>query len=103
MRVKDYGSRKDANHRHIQRAFEQHYCRVKDVSGVPGFVDLVVKLGSQVRLVEIKDPNQPPSQRKLTVAEDKFWKYWGEDPLIVETYDDVRRVVEDMRFNGVIV
>lgn len=96
MRVKDWGSRKDANHGSIVRAFEQLNCRVKDVSSVPGFADLLVKRGRNIRVVEIKDPNKPPSQRKLTKAERDFWEYWGEDPIIVETLDDVMRVAGEM-------
>lgn len=95
-RVKNWGSRKDDNHAQISRYFEQLNCRVKDVSGVPGFVDIIVKRGSQIRFVEIKDPTKVPSQRKLTGAEHGFWEYWGEDPLIVETQADVIRVVEGM-------
>ena len=95
-RVKNWGSRKDGNHGEISRYFEDLTCRVKDVSSVPGFVDLIVKRGNHLRLVEIKDPSKESSQRRLTPAEQRFWEYWGEDPLVVETQQDVIRVVEGM-------
>lgn len=96
MRVRDWGSRKDDNHTLISGYFKDLGCRVKDVSSIPGFVDIIVKRGSQIRFVEIKDPTKVPSQRRLTKAEQGFWDYWGEDPLIVETQADVVRVVEGM-------
>lgn len=96
-RVKDWGTRKDANHNQVVRWFKDLMCVVKETHAIPGFVDLVIKRGSQIRLIEIKDPNQPPSQRKLTRAEKEFWKMWGTDPLIVETMDDVIRVVDGMK------
>lgn len=95
-RVKNWGTRRDDNHNEIIGYFEAMFCRVKDVSMVPGFVDIIVKRGSQVRLVEIKDPAKVPSQRRLTLAEREFWTYWGEEPLIVETQADVIRVVDGM-------
>lgn len=95
-RVKNWGTRRDDNHGEITRCFQDLLCRVKDVSMVPGFVDLIVKRGRQVRLVEIKDPAKVPSQRRLTRAESEFWAYWGEEPLIVETQADVIRVVDGM-------
>lgn len=96
VRVRDYGSRKDDNHREIKKYFEGLGCYVKDVSSIPGFVDLLVKRGTQVRLVEVKDPTKKPSARMLTKSEKQFWSEFGEDPLIVETQADVIRVVEGM-------
>jgi len=96
VRVKDWGHRKDGNHAEILGYFEDMKCKIKDVSGIPGFCDLIVKRGSQVRFVEIKDPTQVPSKRKLTEDEKEFHEYWG-DVLIVETRSDVLSVVNGMR------
>ena len=95
-KVKDYGSRKDGNHNEIKKYFEDLKCRVKDVSMVPAFCDLIVKRGHQVRFIEIKDPTQASNKQRLTGPEKAFWEYWNEDPVIVKTYQDVIRVVEGM-------
>ncbi|GAF97831.1 unnamed protein product, partial [marine sediment metagenome] len=71
-RIKGWGHRKDDNHSEIQGYFEDLKCKTKDVSGIKGFCDLIVKRGSQVRFIEIKDPTKVPSQRKLTAAEQEF-------------------------------
>ena len=96
-RVKDWGTRKDANHNDVKRWFEDLRCRVVETHMVPNFADLVVKCGSVVSPVEIKDPSQAPSARKLTKGEKEFWQYWGTDPVIVETQGDVINLVKRWR------
>ena len=95
MRLKNWGSRKDENHGEIVRYFEQLKCRVLDISSVPNACDIIVKRGQTVRFVEIKDPRKVPSQRKLTKGEQEFWDVWG-DVELVETFADVKRIVEGM-------
>ena len=95
MRVKAWGSRKDDNHAEVKRWFEQLKCRVKDVSNVPNFCDLVVQRGKVVRFVEVKDPSKVPSQRKLTKGEQQFHDTW-EGAVVVETFGDVVETVEGM-------
>ena len=99
-RVKDWGTRKDDNHKDVAGWFRALMCRVKEVHMVPGFVDLVVKCGGTVAFVEIKDPGKKPSARRLTQAEQDFWEYWGEDPVIVETQEDVFNLVDRLRKSG---
>ena len=96
MKVKNYGSRKDANHREITKHFEDLCCKVKDVTSVPGFCDLIVKTNGQIALVEIKDPLKSPSQQALTKAEQDFHDYWGK-VHIVKTYLDVVALVNCLR------
>ena len=99
-RVKDWGTRKDANHNDVVKWFKGLMCRVKEVHMVPGFVDIIVKCGNTVAFVEIKDPVQFPSDRRLSKQEQDFWTYWGEDPVIVETQQDVIDLVEKLRRAG---
>jgi len=96
-KIKGWGHRKDGNHAEILGYFEDMKCKIKDVSGIPGFCDLIVKRGSQVRFVEIKDPTKVPSQRKLTKDEKEFHDYWG-GVEIVETFADVVDVVNRMGY-----
>lgn len=99
-RVADWGTRKDANHNLIVRAYEALKCRVKEVHMVPNFVDLIVKCGGCMGLVEVKDPAQPPSNRKLSEGERTFWEYWGEEPVVIMTVGDVEEHVNKLRRSG---
>ena len=92
-RVKSWGSRKDANHREIEDALRAAGAKVKDVTKVPKFVDLVVKYRGRIFLLEIKDGSLPPSARQLTIGEDEFWRYWGEPPVIVTSPDEALEAI----------
>ncbi len=55
-----------------------------------GFPDIVVSWhGRQNYLFEIKDPNKPPSKRKLTEAEQKFHDTWPGQVDVIETAEEV--------------
>ncbi len=99
-RVKDWGSRKDANHNQVVRWFKDLMCRVVETHMVPNFADLVVKCGCRVTPVEIKDPTQYPSNRKLSKGEAEFWAEWGGDPVIVETQQDCIDLAQKLRNSG---
>ncbi len=93
-----YRKRTDANHAAIMRHLRTLGCSVKDVSMVPGFVDLVVGTGRVTELVEIKDGSKPPSAQKLTPAEERFWLTWaGRTPHVVRDLAQASRLVELMR------
>jgi hypothetical protein len=59
-----------------------------------GFVDAVIGRNGQNFLAEIKDPAKPPSQRKLTDAEEKFHSEWKGQVVIIETIDDVLKMLQ---------
>lgn len=54
-----------------------------------GFPDIVVAKDFKTMLVEIKDPSQPPSKRKLTADELKFHAKWNDIIVVAETIQDV--------------
>ena len=54
-----------------------------------GFPDLVVGFDGVNYLVEVKDPDQPPSKQKLTPDQVKFFEGWGGQICVVKTFDDV--------------
>lgn len=58
-----------------------------------GFPDLVVGFRSQNFLFELKNPNLPPSRRKLTPDEQTFFSIWKGSVHKVETIDDVLKIV----------
>lgn len=56
-----------------------------------GFVDVIAGHRGKSYLLEIKDPSQPPSKRKLTPDEQEFHRTWQGHAAVVETLDDVLR------------
>jgi hypothetical protein len=84
-------ARRDANHAHIRdRLREIPGVQVADTGGLgDGFPDLVAsRRGYGIRLLEVKDPEKPPSKRRLTVDEEEFRRKWAEWYVVVETLED---------------
>src|SRR5690348_1410877 len=63
---KRYAFRKDANHGTIKAAFEALGAGVYDAANDNAPYDLVVFWRGRTMFVEVKDPDKPPSKRKLT-------------------------------------
>jgi len=63
-------------------------------SGVgAGFPDIVVGYRGKNYLLEIKDPRRKPSERRLTPDEQDFVSDWCGQVDVVETIDDVIKVI----------
>ena len=58
-----------------------------------GFPDIVVGHKGLNYLVEIKDPRMPPSRRKLTPDEQKFFDEWCGSAVIIENEIDCRELL----------
>jgi hypothetical protein len=69
---KRYAFRKDANHTSIKTAFEALGAGVYDASNDNAPYDLVVFWRGRTIFVEVKDPDKPPSKRKLTASAVQF-------------------------------
>ena len=54
-----------------------------------GFPDAVIGFKGVNHLVEIKDGDKPPSQRKLTDDEQKWHDGWKGKVCVVENIDDI--------------
>lgn len=54
-----------------------------------GYPDIVVGKHGKNLLVEIKDPSQPPSKRKLTPDEEKFHSNWQGKVIVAMDVQDV--------------
>lgn len=66
-------ARVDANHQQIRSALEAVGWCVIDTSRIgDGFSDLVCARRGVVVFVEVKDGSKPPSDRRLTPAEEMF-------------------------------
>jgi hypothetical protein len=59
-----------------------------------GFPDLVVAYKGVNYLLEVKDPNKPPSAKKLTPDEQKFHQSWTGRIAVVETVEDVLKLIQ---------
>ena len=81
-------ARRDRNHGTIRDGLRDCGFEVRDTGGLgDGWPDLAVKHRGtgKVRLMEIKDPSQPPSKRALTPAEQEVRDLLGGLYVVVET------------------
>jgi len=85
-----YGKTVDANQLEIVKALERIGCDVCEI-GWP--LDLLVGYRQRNWLLEVKDPAQVPSKRKLTPDEQTFFDTWRGQKAKVETIDEALAVV----------
>lgn len=86
----------DRNQPDIVAAFRAAGLRVVHTHMVGGgFPDIIVGVGTQIAMVEIKDGSLSPSRRALTDAEAAFHAEWP--VAVVETVEDAERLAHDMR------
>ena len=83
-------SRVDRNQADLVLFIRQHGASFQHTHSIPGALDGIIGYrGIDVR-VEFKDPEQPPSRRRLTAAEHESIDKWkGRRPVIIETEGDV--------------
>lgn len=84
----------DSNQPDIIRAFRVLGCSVQPIHVIgKGCPDLIVGYHGESHLIEVKDGAKPPSARKLTADEQRWWDNWRGDKHIVSSLDDVKRLV----------
>lgn len=82
--------RVDSNQSRIVKELRQAGCSVAMTSDLGcGFPDILVGLKGVNVLAEIKDPNQPPSKRRLTADEKDFHDSWRGQVCVIETAEDL--------------
>lgn len=87
----------DANQGVIVRAFRDMGASVQILSSVgKGCPDLIVGVFGINLLVEIKDGDKPPSQRKLTEHEKHFHESWKGQVCIIQSVDDAFMLIKEM-------
>lgn len=97
-------ARKDANHGEIKNAFESIGCTVADLasSGVSGFPDLVVGIGSRNIMVEVKNLKSRYGKAGLNQNQKDFAAAWTGGPIyVVTSVDDAIALVNKERGYGV--
>lgn len=89
----------DNNQAEIVRALRQVGCSVLLTFQLKNCFDILVGYRGRTFIMEIKDPNQPPSKRKLTEGEEEFRQKWrGSTYHIVETPDQAIAIVTAKNF-----
>ena len=79
----------DDNQKDIVKALRAIGATVRIVTQGEGIPDLLVGFRGHTVLMEVKDGDKPPSARKLTEAEQKFFEEWRGGMLaVVESVDD---------------
>jgi len=71
-----YANRIDANQNAIVQALRECGATVRIISQGGGIPDLLVGYNKYTILMELKDGSKPPSARKLTEDEQKFFDEW---------------------------
>jgi len=84
----------DTNQTKIVYALRKSGCSVYVTSMVGhGFPDIVVGFDGINYLFEIKNPDNPPSKRKLTEDEEKFFHTWAGAVFCVTSCDEIMEII----------
>lgn len=87
-------ARTDENHAFIRDTLRKAGASVADTSRLgQGFPDLVAGIRGINYLIEIKDGNKIPSQRKLTADEAKWHDGWRGQVCVIENVEDALRLI----------
>jgi hypothetical protein len=87
-------ARIDGNQPQIVSALRAVGAYVLHLHQLKNCFDLLVGYRGRTFLMEVKDPSQPPSKRKLTPGEAKFREEWRGSPYhVVETADEAIRII----------
>lgn len=86
----------DANQSEIVQGLRKLGASVAITSMVgDGFVDIICGFRGVNYMLEIKDGNKPPSQRKLTDAQVKFHAEWRGKIYVVNSLDDAINIIKE--------
>lgn len=88
-------ARVDANQEQVVSALRACGAYVRIVTQGDGLPDLLVGYRGYTLLLEVKDGRKPPSARKLTEAEEKFFQEWQGGLLAkVESVDEALDILK---------
>lgn len=100
----DHHRKRDGNHSSIVSDLEVLGYSVATTADLgDGFPDIVVGIHGNNFLFEIKNPEQPPSKRKLTPDEEVFRNKWRGQYDVIETWEDAVKIIARKlkeQFNG---
>lgn len=88
--------RTDDNQKRIVRELRGMGYSVRSTAEIgSGFPDIVVGASSNNFLFEIKDPDKPPSARRLTTEETEFHAAWKGQIHVVETTEQIIQIITE--------
>lgn len=91
-----YANRIDANQNAIVDALRKCGATVRIISQGAGIPDLLVGYNGYTILMELKDGSKPPSARRLTEDEQKFFDEWtGGMLVIVNSIDEALDILKN--------
>lgn len=94
-------ARRDNNHAEIVRAVEGLGASWFDTSSIGGGLDGILGVAGIDQRIEIKNPNALRGKVQalsLTTAEEKVFNEWqGRKPVVVESVDDVIKLINKLR------
>lgn len=92
-----YAKKADANQPEIVKILRAMGASFQHTHQIAGALDGVVGYKGIDQRVEIKDPSQPPSARRLTVKEEETFDDWkGRKPVIIETEEDCVKLLKEL-------
>jgi hypothetical protein len=87
-------SRVDGNQAEIVKTLRAIGASILHLHQLKNCFDILVGYRGRTHLMEIKDPAQPQSKRRLTPGEAKFRDEWKGSPYhVVETADQAIRII----------
>lgn len=90
-------ARTDDNQSDIVKHFRKLGWSVLIISQLKNCCDLIVAKNGKTFAIEVKDGTKPPSQRKLTEGEQKFFDSWNGEWCIIESIEQVNKLNEVIR------
>ena len=88
-------ARVDGNQKEIVKVLRQAGATVLHTHQLKNCFDILVGYNGINYIVEIKDGNKPPSQRKLTTGEEKFRDEWkGGEYYIIESIEQALKLIQ---------
>ena len=88
-------ARVDSNQKEIVEALRKAGATVLHTHQLKNCFDILVGYNGINYIVEIKDGNKPPSQRKLTTGEEKFRDEWeGGEYYIIESIEQALKLIQ---------
>jgi len=90
-------ARIDANQNNIVKALRAAGASVRVITQGDGIPDLLLGYNGHTLLMELKDGDKPPSARKLTEAEQKFFDEWkGGNLSIVNSVEEALAILASL-------
>lgn len=89
-------ARVDGNQKEIVTGLRKIGFSVLIISQLKNCCDIVVGAKGRNYLIEIKDPAQPPSKRRLTEGEQGFFDNWNGQVDKVETIEEIINIIDNI-------